>query len=180
MKDILVFDNETTGLTLHPQADVRKQPKMIEFGGLLLSRTDGSIIEEFSILIDPREPLEAIITKITGLTDADLAGAPTFAEALPQLRRIFESCDAVIAHNLPFDKAIVLGELARNSITEFPWPGRELCTVGLYKEQWGRNPKMLELYEVVMGKPLGQTHRALDDALALAEIVRKEELWRLI
>lgn len=180
MKDILVFDNETTGLTLHPQADVRKQPKMIEFGGVLISSADGSVTEEFSILIDPRERLEPIITKITGLTDKDLFGAPTFLEALPQLRRIFESCDAVIAHNLPFDKAIVLGELARNEITDFPWPDREMCTAGLYKERWGRNPKMLELYEAVVGKPLGQTHRALDDALALVEIVLHEELWRLI
>lgn len=176
----LFFDTETTGLTLHPEADVRKQPKMIEFGGILLNLHDGSIDEEFQILINPGEPLEPIITKITGLTDDDLKDAPSFLAALPQIRRPFASARCVVAHNLPFDKAIIKGELARNGLVHFEWPEREVCTVGLYREQWGRNPKMLELYEAVMGKPLAQTHRALDDVRALVEIAQKEELWRLM
>lgn len=176
----LFFDTETTGLTLHPDAEVRKQPKMIEFGGILVNLHDGSIDEEFQLLINPCEPLEPIITKITGLTDADLKDAPTFLSALPQLRRPFAAARSVVAHNLPFDKAIVHGELARCGIQQFPWPEREFCTVGLYREHWGRNPKMQELYEMVMGKPLAQTHRALDDVRALVEIAQKEELWRLM
>ena len=83
----------------------------------------------------------------------------------------------MVAHNLPFDKAIIRGELARCGIEDFPWPERELCTVGLHRDAWGRNPRLVELYESVMGKPLAQTHRALDDANALVEIIQKEELW---
>lgn len=173
---ILVYDTETTGLTLHPDAPVTKQPKMIEFGGVLLDR-QGRIVEEAAILVNPGEPLSPEITKITGLTDADLADAPSFEEVLPQLRRIFGEATTVMAHNLPFDKAIIRGELARLNVLDFPWPSRELCTVGLYKEQWGRNPKLLELYEAVLGKPLAQTHRALDDVKALCEIIAAEELW---
>lgn len=173
---ILVFDTETTGLTLHPDAPVSKQPKMIEFGGILLDR-QGRIVEEASILINPGEPLTPEITKITGITDADLIDAVDFDGALPQLRRIFAEATTVMAHNLPFDKAIVRGELARRDILDFPWPQRELCTVGLYKDQWGRNPRLLELYEAVLGKPLAQTHRALDDVKALVEIIQAEELW---
>jgi DNA polymerase III epsilon subunit-like protein len=153
---------------------------MIEFGGILVNLHDGSIDEEFEILINPGEPLQDVITKITGLTDADLKDAPSFLAALPQIRRPFAAARCVVAHNLPFDKAIVRGELARNDLVEFPWPEREVCTVGLYREQWGRNPKMTELYEAVMGKPLAQTHRALDDVRALVEIAQKEELWRLM
>jgi DNA polymerase III epsilon subunit-like protein len=177
---LLAFDTETTGLTLHPDAAVDKQPKMIEFGGVLVSLRDGSIVEEIEILVNPGEPLEAIITKITGLTDDDLKDAAPFKDVLPQIARVFAAADVCVAHNLPFDKAIVHGELARNGITEFPWPRREACTVGLYREAWGRNPKLLELYESVMGKPLAQTHRALDDVLAMVEIIQKEELWRIL
>jgi DNA polymerase III epsilon subunit-like protein len=85
-----------------------------------------------------------------------------------------------VAHNLPFDRAIMRGELARHGVTDFPWPEREVCTVGLYKEAWGRNPKLLELYEDVLGRPLAQTHRALDDVKALVEIIQSEELWRFM
>jgi DNA polymerase III epsilon subunit-like protein len=31
-----------------------------------------------------------------------------------------------------------------------------------------------------MGKPLAQTHRALDDVLALVEIFQKELLWQVV
>lgn len=175
---MLAYDTETTGLTLHPDADVEKQPKMIEFGGVMLSLDDGSIIEEISLLVDPREPLTEEITKITGLRDEDLKGAPTFLQVLPTLRRLFSNAQVLVAHNLPFDKSIIRGELARNGIQHFAWPPRDLCTVGLYKDIWGRNPRLIELYADVMGRPLAQTHRALDDVKALVEIIQKEEIWR--
>lgn len=176
---ILVFDWETTGLTLHPDAPLQKQPKAIEFGGALLDPATGEITEEASIMIDPGEPLSPEIVKITGITDADLRGAPSFEKALPQLRRIFSEATCAVSHNLPFDRAVLRHELARLQVTDFPWPARELCTVGLYKEQWGRNPKLTEIYEHIMGVPLAQTHRALDDVRALIEIIRKEQLWQL-
>jgi DNA polymerase III epsilon subunit-like protein len=175
---IIVFDTETTGLTLHPDAPVIKQPKIIEFGAVLLDMK-GKVVEECNILLNPREKLDPVITKITGLTDADLEDAATFEEALPQIRRIFSEAHTVFAHNLPFDKALVRGELARINCLDFAWPRNEFCTVGLYKEQWGRNPKLLELYERVVGEPLAQTHRALDDVMALVKIIQLENLWEL-
>jgi len=173
---IIVYDTETTGLTLHPHAETMKQPKMIEFGAILMDR-NGVVIEEANILINPGEPISDVITKITGITDADVADAPKFIDALPQIRRIFEQATTVMAHNLPFDKAILRGELARIDCLDFPWPERELCTVGLYKDGWGRNPRLIELYESILGKPLAQSHRALDDVKALVEIIQAEELW---
>lgn len=175
----ILFDFETTGLTLHPEADLYKQPHAIEFGAVLMSLEDGSIVEEASILINPGIPISEEITKITGLTDADLVDAPKFIEVLPQIRRLFAEAHCAVAHNLPFDRNILMGELRRANVTDFPWPQKAVCTVGLYKELWGRNPKLLELYESVMGKPLAQTHRALDDVKAMAEIVNKERLWEL-
>ena len=175
----IIFDTETTGLTLHPSADIALQPRMIEFGAVLLSLADGSIVEEASILINPGAPLPAEIVKITGITDDDLRDAPTFVDVLPQIQRTFASASAVVAHNLPFDRAILRGELLRAKIDVFPWPARETCTVGLYRSEWGRNPRLIELYEATMGRSLAQTHRALDDVKAMVEIIQKEELWRI-
>jgi len=174
------FDWETTGLNKHPDADLNKQPKAIEFGCVLISLDDGDTVDKFNILIDPDEPLDADIIRITGLTDEQLRGQPTFIEAWAQIRPYFDRCAAMFAHNLPFDRMILANELLRNGIEDFKFPARQTCTVGIYREQWGRNPKLLELYESVMGKPLAQTHRALDDVEAMVEIVQKELLWQVM
>lgn len=166
----VVMDFETTGLTLHPATPAHKQPKPIEAGFVLIDE-HGGIVEELSLLINPKQPLDPIITKITGLTDEDLLDKPVFAEVLPQIRAIMSKADLVIAHNLPFDEYILQLALEREGVTDFPWPQQRLCTVQAYQEQWGRRPKMLELYEELLGRPLAQTHRALDDCHALVEIV---------
>lgn len=179
---IAVFDTETTGLTLHPEAELHKQPRCIEFGGALLSPATGLVVDTLSLLINPGVPLEPIITKITGLTDADLADKPTFADVSECIQAFFARAELVLAHNLPFDRAIMCHEYARLGVDlnmMATWPSRGICTVGLYKDQWGRNPKLTELYEHVMRRPLPQTHRALDDVLALVQIVQSDELWRL-
>lgn len=176
---IIVFDTETTGLTLHPRAPVEKQPRMIEFGAALLDER-GEVVEEVSMLCNPHTAITPEITKITGLTDADVRDAPSFSDLLPQLRRLFAEARCVMAHNLPFDRAILRGELMRANVADFPWPAQELCTVQLYADAWGRNPRLVELYAAVIGRPLAQTHRALDDVMALVEVVRKEQLWTLL
>lgn len=179
MKDfIVVFDTETTGLTLHPDAPLGKQPKIIELGAALVDRR-GQVVETLSQLIHPGEEISDEITRITGIKNEDLVGAPPFKDALPQLRHIFGQAFAVFAHNLPFDKAMLRNDLARANVLDFPWPGTEYCTVGLHKDQWGRNPKLTELYEFAMHKPLPQTHRALDDVMALVEVVLALELHTL-
>lgn len=190
---LLVFDWETTGLTLHPDADARLQPRAIEFGGALIDCSNGAVVDTRTMLIHPGKDIEPIITKITGITNDVLAHEGNFAERYPEVRKWFGRATGMLSHNLPFDKAILAGELMRlssdadggvHSATSvpgsFPWPRVELCTVGLYKEHWGRNPKLIELYAHVMGHPLAQTHRAMDDVNALVEIVQKERLWELV
>ena len=175
---MLVFDLETTGLTLHPAAKLDAQPRIIEFGGVVLDGK-GKTVSEHSVLIHPAISLPPEIVKITGITDQELSGALTFAKAAPTLRAVFKGVKTVVAHNLPFDKSVFMYELERNNIADWPWPPRELCTVQLFAPEWGRNPRLVELYERVMGTPLAQTHRALDDTRALAEIVVKERLYQL-
>lgn len=174
----LVFDFETTGLTLHPQARLSQQPRAIEFGAVIIKR-DGTIVHEFSVILDPQMTIDPIITKITGLTNDDLRGRPVFEAVLPEIKGYFLAVDVMIAHNLPFDKSILEYELQRLGVEDFPWPQHELCTVQTYVEEWGRRPKQGELYEKIMGKPQAVKHRALDDCKALAEIVVKEKLLEM-
>lgn len=171
MSAILFFDTETTGLTLHPEAELRKQPRVIEFAAVLVDSETGEELGTHVTLCNPGIPLEAIITKITGLTDDALRDAPTFEQALPGIRAIMARADVLVAHNLPFDRDMLRHELRRAQATDFPWPRGMACTVGLYRGAWGRDMKLLELFEHVTGAPLVQTHRALDDVRALVACV---------
>ncbi len=49
-----------------------------------------------------------------------------------------------------------------------------------YTPQFGHRPKMTELYENVMGKPLLQTHRALDDVRALYECTKEDGFLNML
>jgi len=165
----LVFDTETTGLMRHPRAKDSVQPRIIEWGGALVDG-QGRVLEELNLLINPGQPLPAEIVKITGITDADLADQPRFGALAPQLHVLFARADVLIAHNLPFDRGLMALELARAAITDWPWPARQVCTVQEHAEEWGRRPKLTELYEHYMGVPLAQSHRALDDVHALIQV----------
>lgn len=168
----VILDTETTGLLKHPRAKDHLQPRCIEFGAVVINEK-GEQLEELELLINPEQKLEPIITKITGLTDADLADKPLFQHIHPDITRLVEGCDAVIAHNLPFDKGIIDREYARLGI-ELTWPAIQLCTVQENVPVYGYRIKLKDLFKEVTGRVWTQNHRALDDVKALAEVVVHE------
>jgi DNA polymerase III subunit epsilon len=165
----LIFDTETTGLLLPSDAALDSQPRIIEIG---LIRIAGKKRAEFSWLINPGIPITEEITKITGLRDADVAGAPTFSEVVGELVEAFLGAEQLVAHNLPFDRGMLVTELRRLGREHaFPYPPRQLCTVAAFEHVKGRRMRLTELYEHALKRPLAQTHRALDDARALEEVL---------
>lgn len=185
MKRWLVFDTETTGLLLPSSAALNDQPRIIEFAlrevicqyhedtGEPKSTSAG---KEHVWLINPGQSLSAEITKITGLTDADLEGKPSFGEVLPEIINVFLGAHGLIAHNMPFDMGMLTNELKLlGREFAFPYPPKQLCTVSSSLHLKGHRMRMVELYEHCLGKPLAQTHRALDDVNALVEILFSPE-----
>lgn len=166
----LVFDTETTGIPKHPNAKDAIQPRMIEFAGVIVDEK-GKWLDEYVQLFDPKVKLESVITKITGLTDHDLRGEPSFADCIGPLENLFRDADALVAHNLPFDSTMMELELKRcGYLDAWPWPKVNICTVQEHFEEYGKRPRLIELYEDTFGKPLDQTHRALDDVEALVDV----------
>jgi DNA polymerase III epsilon subunit-like protein len=172
-----VFDTETTGLLKPDVSDLTKQPKIIEFAICELDR-QYNVIDQHSWLINPGEPITEEITKITGLTNDDLKDKPRFIEVLPEIAKVFRRLDRVVAHNNPFDHGMLVNELKRLGLDhKFPYPQEWVCTVQLANELiYGRRARMIELYKDTMGRELDQTHRALDDVMALVDIIR-ERNW---
>jgi len=170
----IVFDTETTGLTLPKVAELKQQPRIIE---LAVARIEhGKIVSEHEWLIDPEQHISSEITKITGITNDMVKGKPKFRQLLGEIEDAFAGADLLIAHNAPFDVAMLTNELEMCARLNFPWPVETICTVQEYAFIKGRRLKLTELYELKVGVPLAQTHRALDDVRALAEIIIKEGL----
>ena len=173
----LIYDTETTGLLKPGIADLASQPKIIEFALVELD-DDYNEVGAWSWMINPGEQITDEITKITGITNDDLIGKPSFIQVLPEIEDVFLGAHRLMAHNLPFDMGMLTNELKRvGREYAFPYPPNQLCTVQLASELiFGRRARMTELYEKTLGRKLEQTHRALDDVRALVEIVR-ERRW---
>lgn len=177
-----VVDTETTGLPRPKAAGLGAQPKIIELCVVRIDAT-GQVLSEHEWLINPGEEITDEITKITGIKNDDLVGKPSFAELLPQIKEAFVGADTFIAHNAPFDRGMLLNDIARcgeEASKEFPWPAEIICTVQAYRHEYGRRMKLTELYEKKVGKPLLQTHRALDDVKALIEVLIADKFFEAV
>lgn len=166
----IVFDTETTGL-LNPKASkLGDQPYITDIYCAKIEQADNEIqvIESFETLIKPPIPLTPEITRITGLTDADLDGAPTFIEIWEELAEFFTGAQRMVAHNLQFDKTMLANELHRSGkVLNFPWPMENVCTVEktMFFEQ--RRLSLQKLYKFLFKEEFKDAHRAKPDVEAL-------------
>ena len=151
----IILDTETTGMA--PGAD-----EVIELGMLKFHYgQDGQIyrvLDSFNHLQQPRKPIPAHITAITGITDEEVAGQaidPAAVEAF------VSGAALIIAHNAKFDRPMceATWPFFRNfnwacSCTQIPWKeeGHEGVKLGYLMNDYGR---------------FHNGHRAIDDCRAL-------------
>lgn len=169
-----IWDTETTGLPFHRNAELRQQPKIIEFAGLI---TDGeNILFEEEFICNPGMQVEQIITDITGLTNEELEKHPPFSHFVPRVKGYFERAQGRIAHNLSFDKGLLGFDLARlkMSLSDVAWDiegFEEICTVEQCFHKYGKMMKLSDLYNLLVGEYV-QKHRALDDVKILFQVCK--------
>jgi DNA polymerase III epsilon subunit-like protein len=177
---MIILDTEATSLTISPILPIAQRPYVIEITAL---KCGTAFLEDarFSTLVRAPVPIPEECTKITKLTTADLAEAPSFAKVYPDLSRFLLGEEILIAHNLPYDVAVLATELERiQRETAFPWPPRQICTVELTQYLTGKYLKLAELYEALFEERPLQAHRAASDAEMLlkccGELYRQRKL----
>ena len=159
--EFVAFDIETTGLHLDTN-------RMTEIGAVLFS--GGEIKAEFDTFVDPHMPIPAEITRLTGITDADVAGAPDEAEAMRQFLD-FAGGRPIIAHNADFDTGFMSAACRRAGI---PFEPVYLDTLVL-AQYLLPDLKHHKLDQVSnrLSLPDFNHHRACDDAMVVARIMDK-------
>ncbi len=154
-----IIDVETTG----------GDPKSERITEIAIVLHDGQqVVETFSSLVNPEVPIPDFITRITGIDNEMVRGAPKFYEVA---RRVVELTEGAlfVAHNARFDYSFVQKEFRRLGYT---FIRKQLCTVklsrklmpGLRSYSLGNLCRHLGIHNL-------QAHRAMSDAQATTQLL---------
>jgi DNA polymerase-3 subunit epsilon len=122
------------------------------------------VVATYRTLLHPDERVPSFITGLTGITDAQVAGAPRFAEIAADVAEILDGA-VFVAHNVRFDYGFLKMELERLGV---PFRPPLLCTVRLSRRLFPqfRTHKLGDLI-ARHGLMAPARHRAYDDAHCL-------------
>ena len=155
-RPIVVLDFESTGLNTG-------KAKIIEIGAVKL--VNGTVTDTFEQMVDPLEPIPPKVVELTGISDSQVQGQMTAAEALPKLLEFIGDAP-LAAHNANFDVSLMQAELRRLGME---WNGPVLDTLS-YARKLYPELKSFRLAALCrhLGVSLKNAHRAVHDATATA------------
>ena len=96
-EEYIVIDVETTGLS--PDDD-----RIIEVAAVKCE--NDRIVDSFHSLINPSRRIPSNVTKLTGIKNADVAGAPDMDTVAPELSEFIDNLP-LVAHNANFDVGFI-------------------------------------------------------------------------
>ena len=163
-RPLVFFDLETTGL------DVEKD-RVIEFAGIKVYPDKRQ--ERLETFINPGQPIPEEITRLTGITDEMVAGAPVFSEITTDLVKLLRDAD-VAGYNLcNFDMPMLESEFRRCGQS---LPGPEdravIDPLEILKKHEVRT--LSWAYNFYLGEQRNDAHRSMQDTEATVEILRTQ------
>jgi len=158
-----VVDVETTG------GVAGQGGYIIEFAAIRIENRQ--IVDSFATLIDPGVSVSPWITRLTGIRNGMVRGAPTFEAVLPDVRRQLDGC-VFVAHSVGYDWGFIREEMRRVG-AQLP-RGPRLCTVQLARRLLpGLERRGLDAVARYYDVEIQERHRARGDAIATARCLLK-------
>lgn len=158
-----VVDVETTG------AAPTTGGRVIEIAVAVLQSGRTALV--FQSLVNAGVALPPVVAAITGIRDAELRAAPSFAQVADEVLAALAG-SVFVAHNVAHDWAFVSAELVRTR--DCLLAGPRLCTVRLARRLLpAMESRSLDAVTAAFGIEIARRHRAGDDALATAEVLRR-------
>lgn len=165
-KPLIVFDLETTGLDL--VAD-----RIIQISYIKVY-VDGKEERE-NFFINPGKPIPAIVTELTGISDEDVADAPTFKQKARELADKFAGCDFAGFNSNRFDVPMLAEEFLRAGIDFDFSKCRLIDAQNIYHKMERRN--LAAAYKFYCGRKMEEdfvAHRADQDTEATWRVLQGE------
>ncbi len=156
-----IVDIETTG-------GLVKRDKITEIAIVL---HDGQqVIDQYQTLVNPERSIPEFITNMTGITNDMVADAPLFCEVAKDI--VLKTEGAIfVAHNARFDYGFLREEFSRLG---YAYTRKQLCTVRLSRKMLPQlKSHSLDSLIRHFSLSVNNRHRALDDALATAEVFKR-------
>ena len=157
MSRFIVFDVETPN---------RYNNRMSAIGIDVIE--DGVIVNEYYSLVDPEQPFDYFNTRLTGIGEETVIGAPTFPELWIEIEPLMSS-GLLVAHNAVFDMNVLKNCLRDYNIIWKPY-ARYTCTVllgrRLYPNVSHKLNDVCDRYGICLNH-----HQASSDSRACAEIL---------
>jgi len=151
-----------------------RQMEIIEIGAVLVEPESLAPVAEFQTFIKPvRHPLlTPFCTKLTSITQADVAGAPGFAQAIRQLAGFIDGRDVLFCSWGDYDRR-QFEQDARYHKVGLPFGGRHLNVKKRFSAELGEETSYGMAGALVrVGLTLrGTHHRGIDDARNIARLL---------
>lgn len=161
----LAFILEYAILDIETSGGKPKESKIIEIA--IIIHDGQKVIDRYETLVNPEKSIDWYVTKLTGITNKDVANAPKFFEVAKTVFQLLEG-RVFVAHNVGFDYPIVRNEF-RSLGLDIRLP--HLCTIQTARvlipgvESYG-----LKNLSNFLNINLDSHHRAMADTQATAEI----------
>ena len=165
-KPLIVFDLETTGLDL-------VSDRIIQISYIKVY-TDGKE-ERKNFFINPGKPIPALVTELTGISDEDVANAPTFKQKAKELADKFAGCDFAGFNSNRFDVPMLAEEFLRAGIDFDFSKCRLIDAQNIYHKMERRN--LAAAYKFYCGRKMEEdfvAHRADQDTEATWRVLQGE------
>jgi DNA polymerase-3 subunit epsilon len=156
-----VFDTETTGL--NPTTD-----EIISLSAVRI--VNGRVLRQeiFDQLVDPKRPLPAISTEITGISADMLRDQPTIEQVLPAFHKFSEGT-VLIAHNAAFDMRMLQLKETRTGV-KFTNPVLDTLLLSAITHA-NHKDHSIEAIAQRLGVSIIGRHTSLGDAIVTGEIL---------
>lgn len=156
--NVVVIDTETTGISYQHDELTQIAAARIE---------KGEVTDWFITFVNPGRPIPEEVARLTAITDADVADAPTPSEALADLVA-FVGDAKLVAHNADFDKHFTTKRASGYPLLENKWiDSLDLARIALPRM---RSHRLIDLVQA-FDAPLS-THRADADVEATCALYR--------
>lgn len=162
-RPIVFFDLETTGTNI-------THDRIVEIS-LIKVMPDGSEIEK-TRRINPEIPIPAEATAIHHITDADVAGEPTFRQIAASLAQLLTGCDIAGFNSNRFDIPLLDQEFQRAGVAFDISNARFIDVQTIYHKKEPRT--LVAAYRFYCDKDLTEAHSANADTRATLEVFKAQ------
>lgn len=173
-REIIAFDLETTGVEVTKSHIIQIAIKRVR-----ITETGLDTVSAWQTYIKPPVPIPSFITELTGITDAMVADAPTFASIARALVAKLKGCDIMAYKGTALDLPMLAEECSRAMVPFLAMD--EVRLIDPYQIFCKNEPRTLSgAMMFYRGETIENAHDAMSDVTAMIAVFEAQiERYRL-